>query len=334
MSRMLATEKLISLIIERHHVEPDMIETHADRECIELRIKDEKKKKLPIEYDDTDESLRMREELQAYYALLREISIELVDAPGDCHLPIDFTDRFVRRIFNDGRWDHGGRFYGGWWQRIPSSCRAYIRINGQATTERDYSGLHIVLLYARHGIRYWQEIGEDPYTLDGYERSERMREFLKELLLTTLNAESVKKAKKAIQHKINFEEPKFAWVKESNFNLGEIIAAFLQKHDPIKQEFFTGYGLNLQYYDSLMAENVINELTKNNIPVLCIHDSFVVTQSELVTLNSIMVSAFSEIVTKFHDFEHSQLDPKITSKGLFSDLMEMFIEEHKISIEN
>ncbi len=283
-SRMRATEKLISLIRDQHHVELEMIETHPNRECIVLRDQD----KVDIEYEDTDETNQMRTELQAHNDLLRETSIELVDAPADSHQPIDYSDRFVRRIFNDSRWDHGGRFYGGWWQRIPSSCRDYIEINGVTATERDYSGLHIVLLYARQEIRYWQEIGVDPYTLDGYEQTERMRNFLKELLLTALNAESVKAAKQAIQYQINFEEPSFAWVKESNIDLDEIIDAFMQKHEPIREEFFTGYGTNLQYYDSLMAEYVINELTSRGLPVLCVHDSFVVKKYDLVTLDSLM----------------------------------------------
>jgi hypothetical protein len=196
-------------------------------------------------------------------------------------------------------------------------------------TERDYSGLHIVLLYARQEIRYWQEIGVDPYTLDGYEQTERMRNFLKELLLTALNAESVKKAKQAIQYQMNFEEPNFAWVKENKINLDEIIDAFMQKHEPIREEFFTGYGTNLQYYDSLMAEYVINELTSRGLPVLCVHDSFVVKKYDLVTLDSLMEAAFYSVIGKLHDFGGLSLTPKITSKGFLADCMEGFIEYRK-----
>ena len=35
------------------------------------------------------------------------------------------------------------------------------------TSEIDYSGLHVVLLYSQEGINYWAEINEDPYHLDG-----------------------------------------------------------------------------------------------------------------------------------------------------------------------
>jgi len=41
-------------------------------------------------------------------------------------------ERFrLYRVFNNGSFDLGGRFYGGWWQRIPRDDRPYITINGQ-----------------------------------------------------------------------------------------------------------------------------------------------------------------------------------------------------------
>jgi hypothetical protein len=33
------------------------------------------------------------------------------------------------------------------------------------TAEIDFSGLHIVILYAQEEINYWAEINEDPYQL-------------------------------------------------------------------------------------------------------------------------------------------------------------------------
>ena len=39
-------------------------------------------------------------------------------------------DNFVYRVFNNGSWRQGGRFYGGFWQGIPSAYRKYIRIDG------------------------------------------------------------------------------------------------------------------------------------------------------------------------------------------------------------
>ena len=50
--------------------------------------------------------------------------------------------------FNNESFEDGGRFYGGWWQSIPSEYRKYISLNGDLTIEMDYSSIHIHLLYA------------------------------------------------------------------------------------------------------------------------------------------------------------------------------------------
>ena len=42
-----------------------------------------------------------------------------------------------------------------------------IKMDDVMTAEIDFSGLHIVILYAQEGINYWAEINEDPYLLSG-----------------------------------------------------------------------------------------------------------------------------------------------------------------------
>jgi hypothetical protein len=50
----------------------------------------------------------------------------------------------------------------------------------------------------------------------------------------------------------------------------------------------TGIGTKLQRFDSMIAEEVINHFTKKAIPVLCIHDSFLVDSSHAEELQSVM----------------------------------------------
>jgi hypothetical protein len=87
-------------------------------------------------------------------------------------------EKFIKRIFNNNDWNNGGRFYGGWWQRIPSEWRSRIRIGNMPVSEVDFKGLHIVLLYAIEGVNYI----EDPYLINGLETTERMRMLLKQVL--------------------------------------------------------------------------------------------------------------------------------------------------------
>ena len=78
---------------------------------------------------------------------------------------ITHHDKFVRRIFNNNSFSDGGRFYGGWWQRIDRKFRKEIRLNNSPTVEIDYSALHIILAYSEAGIDYWQTTSKDPYDL-------------------------------------------------------------------------------------------------------------------------------------------------------------------------
>lgn len=70
-----------------------------------------------------------------------------------------YTHRTVYRVFNNGSFEEGGRFYGGWWQQIPSRLRQHITLNGTPTVEMDYLALHPRLIYAERNVQY----EGDPY---------------------------------------------------------------------------------------------------------------------------------------------------------------------------
>lgn len=106
------------------------------RETIILRSEN----KEDIEYDDTADTRRMRDHLESYNDLLwrtfidiPEVATPIIDVgkgKKTKHVRITPHDKFVRRVFNNGNWKQGGRFYGGWWQRIPSAWRGKITLNG------------------------------------------------------------------------------------------------------------------------------------------------------------------------------------------------------------
>ena len=73
--------------------------------------------------------------LGLYWADIKLLDAELkqIDVSG-LHFPEAFyQERTVRRIFNNGSFEEGGRFYGGWWERVPSRYRPQITIDGMPT---------------------------------------------------------------------------------------------------------------------------------------------------------------------------------------------------------
>jgi hypothetical protein len=306
LSRMRSTDRLIGLIKEEHAVPAEAIQHWRDKECIILRNRN----KDDIEYKDTVTTRRMRRNLNAYNDLLAQTDISIHNVPaegipntsGTRHVRPVPTGKFVRRIFNNGSWNEGGRFYGGWWQSIPSNWRVRTSIDGAiGSNEIDYSGHHIVLMYANEGIDYWKDDGRDTYLIDDYEQSERMRNLLKLVLLTTINAKDKKGAISPIQKEINFDSETYGWIKEEGLSLKDLIEAFANRHEPIKHHFFSNAGLRLQRLDSEIADEVINHFTIANIPILCVHDSFVINPVYADELKTVMIDAVRRATRRIAD---------------------------------
>lgn len=305
-SRMRATDKLIQLIVDEHHVTPEMVELAPDTECIIMRNYDERRKRqVDSDYSDDEDSriARWRVDLCAYNNLLRRTFIDVPSCPADGiptrsdagrRIRISQHEKFVYRIFSNGDWNQGGRFYGGWWQRMPSEWRRRIRIGMTPVTEIDYSGLHIVILYALKGVSYL----DDPYQLEGYEQSERMRMLLKQILLASINADNKSTAVKAVRKETNFD-PSYEWFRNSEVDLSRIVEDFVSKHHRIGDAFFSNSGVRLQNLDSRIAEKIINRFTQQNVPVLCVHDSFIVQADKAEELKEAMETAFREALREF-----------------------------------
>jgi hypothetical protein len=290
-TRIRATPKLINEIVKKFKIKPTAIQIERKSECIVLRDED----KQDTGYKNTKRIKEMRNGLIEYNNLIRRTHIDIPTFPttgaklsSGLSFKINFendTDKFTKRIFSNTSWTDGGRFYGGWWQQVPNrkvKWRNDIRINNKPTTEIDYSGLHIVFLYAKKKIDYWSKIKKDPYDLSdyGYAMDKQLRQLLKVVLLTSINCEKGKTkdlatAKKSVQHEINIKNAdQFGWAKK--LDIEKLIKDFADYHKPIRPYFYSGQGISLQHIDSLVAEKVINHFTQLNIPVLCIHDSFII----------------------------------------------------------
>ena len=95
-----------------------------------------------IAYRDTAETRAWRREL-------REITAGLFQINLACSLPgIDPSDRAVYRVWNNGRWDQGGRMFGGFWLPMPKrDRREHLRIEGEEIVHVDFGQLHPRLAY-------------------------------------------------------------------------------------------------------------------------------------------------------------------------------------------
>ncbi|PAP97799.1 hypothetical protein CIT25_35010 [Mesorhizobium mediterraneum] len=177
------------------------------------------------------------------------------------------------RVFNDGRFDHGGRFYGGWWQSIRKDYRRFITINGRPTVEVDFSSMQLAMLYAQVG----RQLEGDAYVIDGF--GPEVRPLVKTTTLKMINAPGGIRSplKSALPEGISWK------------GLQE---AILARHKAIAEFFGSGEGIRLQRLDSDIAEEVIMTMMDKGIPVLPIHDSFIVAEGHAEELSATMVNAY------------------------------------------
>lgn len=323
MSRMRAKPSLVRIFID-FKLNDLSVERAATTECIILRESNNAgTRRLELDYADDRNTTRMRAELCKYNNFLRRTFIDIPEFPeggvppssGSRTININRTNKFVRRIFNNGNWEEGGRFYGPWWQNVPKLWRKDIRINDEQTIEWDYSGLHIILLYALKDLDYWEIGGGDPYELPGREPSARLRRLLKIILLVAINADDMTKTLGGIRWHINQRLDEYGWVREEGIDIEELVDEFAERHQPIKEYFFSRMGVRLQNFDSRIAELVINELTAMGIPCLAIHDSFITTRQEEQYLETAMGRAIEREVQEIGETAVSNRMKRSLEKG-------------------
>ena len=136
---MRASPKLVALI-EEHKVTLEDFSGHYDEEVIILNRpkRDYWDEGERIDYKDTATTQRLRKELRAINERLDKADITFDAAAFD--KPVNVRARQLRRQFTLGRFDRGGRLFGGFWINLPKSVRLKgIRIDGEEVAGLDYS---------------------------------------------------------------------------------------------------------------------------------------------------------------------------------------------------
>ena len=304
---------------------------YEGRESIVLR---DKNKEAVEDYQDNAVTTFSRSLLSDYNALLANTHIDVFDldkpvieigsGSKTMKLAITQQDKFVRRIFNNSKWNEGGRFYGGWWQRCPKIYREKIVFDGIATAEIDFSGIHIVILYVQEGINYWAEVNEDPYSIHGINDIEPdidLRAAAKLLFLTAINAQQPQEAFGAFRQQAKVGTPER---RLSNQQLNSMLNQLKRKHKPIAHKLASGAGIELMYVDSQITQRLIERFTRHyQCPILTIHDSYIVPFGWDRILHREMQASFEAVTgvsqpvvehtTEYYDVQEDEPDPRLVN---------------------
>ena len=262
------------------------IKPNLDEETIILRDKIDGKN-VDIHYDDIRKTNRYRSNLKIINDCLMRHWVDLrIRNTEFSHLakrisqhsgkePVDLSRRTLVRIFANGSFEEGGRFYRGWWQNVPSEYRKFITIDEMVTTEYDFSQLSPHMLY----FAYNKDMGqEDAYdrVLDG-----QHRKIVKQAFNAMVQSKTPLNSK---PNKIDLDGLEMSWK--------DLRQQILDSHKPISNLFFTGVGNKLQFKDSCIAESVMLQFANQNKAALPIHDSFIMQEGYAGHLEEAMRRAF------------------------------------------
>ena len=241
----------------------------AVERSVSLQITSDDRKRHP---DLIDASERLLERADDVW---RHVRIHL----GDMPLPVMQTT--MTRIFNNGSFDQGGRFYCQL-QNIKEEQRKHLRFNDEPTVEIDFAGIHPHLLYQLQG----ESFDGDPYGIKGFKRDK-----VKKAFNTLINRDSSK-------HKGPLAASLVWNLGITSAEASELENALYKLHRRIAGYFNSGYGLKLQKLDSQMAFNVMTRFFMElKRPVLMVHDSAIVSVRDVETLKLCMVDAYSSVVS-------------------------------------
>ncbi|MDA9296513.1 hypothetical protein N9Q44_00150 [Gammaproteobacteria bacterium] len=243
-----------------------------------------KKKKFAIK--PTDEQLKLNslmleatnQTLSAYDDFMALVATTIGSSP------VHPSQLSLTRIFSGGLFELGGRLYAPI-QNYTKQTRKYFYLNGEPTIEIDYSSIHPHMLYHRKGLDF---NGDDPYAIEGFDR-----DAVKVAFNIMLNKEAFG-ANKSVAKTISK-------VVDCDIDTAEALETAIQTlHSPIAHHFNTGVGLTLQRRDSDIALLVINTfVNKLNRPIICVHDSFIVSVRDTESL----ILAMNDSYTAVHNDE-------------------------------
>lgn len=266
--------ELADLTVDRHE---EVIVLKADKECYF-----EQGKRIP--YSDTSQTIEDRKRVWRLNDFLAAADIRYV--PHDrTDTVVDANDRRMRRIYNNGVFDAGGRLYGGCWQPLKKSQRRIgLLIDGLPVVTLDYGQSAARIAYGLAGI--------DPMFTDAY--------IIPGLTDRLTGADPRAGVKTVFNAMLHAKEPLMRLPKGTRSLLGEgitvheVVARIKTFHAPITNAFCTGKGMHICYRESEILFAVLEELMAKGITALPIHDAVVVRYDHEDMVRDIMLRVFKE----------------------------------------
>ena len=310
LSRIKYTEKFYDNVIEKFKLDPqDILKTKPNivkTKTVIVKVKPDinkknnkktKKKtnkvKVEVEVKNSRRTYQVFKRIENYNKLLLNSDIVpgKMDVMAQSRAP--FANRTYTRRFVKANLQLGGRFYGPYWQTLPKRYRKLIKINGEEVVELDYNAMHLHLLYSKlnKSLYDYYPFNKDPYAIPKYNRK-----IVKLVFTACINENCTRKNINYVGGQQVSEGLPDLFEEELPYR--EMIDSLGKNHPEVAPMFYSQIGYEISYMESRVTDYIVTVLTKHKIPVLSIHDSFVVVKSKVSFLRTIMQEAFTKLKYK------------------------------------
>ena len=247
-----------------------------------IAIKDKENKNYINDIEKPENIKQIEAELRDYNTFIKNQIIKAGEKP---------LDGALMAVYNRGSWEMGGRLYThNGQQDISKAERKNITINGQQTTELDFSNLHINMLYHANNLQF---------SGDAYDFSAD-REKAKKALLIAIDSKNEKAAKYKLAALLaGYKDGQRGEIEKVSQYIPEaenLLAKAATRHAPIKDLFFQDAGLELQNTDAEIMRHIIRELQRRKIVALPIHDSVIIAKEKADEAKKVMQAEYKKVM--------------------------------------
>lgn len=193
---------------------------------------------------------------------------------------VDLGERHLRRIFNDGSLERGGRLYHGFWQELKKEGRKEsLRINGVPVASVDFAQMSVRLSYAQVGA---QPPDGDLYRVYGVGGSrEGVKKVMNALLASGKLPTRMPQGTRAL-----FPD---------QVRIADVIEALSRRHPALVPLFGTAQALIHQNIESRVIVRALLSLKELGVVALPIHDCLLVSARDVSVAEKILESTFEEV---------------------------------------
>jgi hypothetical protein len=265
-----------------------------------LGIKPSERPEFQIDYEDDEKTETLREQIRRINQALDAADITFDRGNGRINgwpvpsVGVATNERALRRIFNNGRWDHGGRLHDGFWINMKRELRDGIRIDGHRVINLDFSSMYLLLLYAMKAKKPLPDgdlyEGIDP--LEGWPSDPERKKAIRDVIKANVNAMMFRKPSQ-------IGKP-YELVGGSRAVLTKgVTGAVLEERLKDKHRAIAKWigaqdvGFELMHHESEIMIKTVLSCLEHGVVVLPIHDGLLVAECHKESARSAMQEEFN-----------------------------------------